>query len=420
MVVPLFHELDSPPEGNGTIDSVAIWVAPNPAESVLFTTDKTDNVILMHNPSTKKFIGRLGSSGAGAGQLGYPNGVAVGYGISFNGARIDALFIVERDNHRVSIFSLPEQKFLGHFGAEDLTEPYGIALHWKGNQLQAWITETDSSPDRVYVYEILSQGESLVGKRAFFFDVAGGLESIAIDPANNRVLLCDESDARNVMVYDLAGNFVQRFGQGLFVIDPEGIALYDLGNGAGYIIITDQNASPTEFEVFDRKTLQWLGNFTGETRGTDGVALTQAALPNLPQGSFYAVHSDKSVHVYDWAAIAGAMNLSMAVKSPRTAVAERKPANPLQFNFLENYPNPFNPFTTISYRVDHFAPVHLDLYDSLGKHITRLVSKVQPAGEYQVRWESRSLNGKTVASGVYFARLLVGNAVYTHTLLLQK
>lgn len=420
MVVPLFHELDSPPEGNGTIDSVAIWVAPNPAESVLFTTDKSDHTILMHNPSTKKFIGRLGSGGAGAGQLGYPNGVAVGYGVSLNGARIDVLFIVERDNHRVSIFSLPEQKFLGYFGAEDLTEPYGVALYWKGDQLQAWITETDSSPDQVYVYDILPQGESLVGKRAFFFDVAGGLESIAIDPINNRVLLCDESDARNVMVYDLAGNFVQRFGEGLFTIDPEGIALYDLGNGAGYLIITDQNASPTEFEVFDRKTLQWLGNFTGETRGTDGVALTQAALPSLPHGSFYAVHSDKTVHVYDWAAIAGAMNLSTAIKSPRTAVAERKAANPSQFNLLTNHPNPFNPSTTISYRVDHYAPVHLDLYDSLGKQIARLVSKVQPAGEYQVRWDGRTHSGEAAASGVYFVRLTVGNTVYTHTLLLQK
>jgi len=418
--VALYREMDRPADGNGVLDSVALWVAPNPAETIVFTTDKSRNTVLQHNPLTGKFLGRLASGGTGAGQLSYPNGIAVGYNIRINDTPRDVLFVVERDNHRVSMFSLPAQKFLGHFGANDLVQPYGIALYWKGNQLQAWITETGTAPDRVYVYNILASGENLAGKLDFFFSTAGVLESILIDPVHQRVLLCDEGDARDVMVYDMKGNLQQRFGRGLFVIDPEGMVLYDLGGGNGYVIIADQNASPTEFEVFDRRTLTSLGNFSGETKGTDGTTLTQAALPGLPSGSFYAVHSDKAVHVYDWANIAAAMKLNTRVASPRTAVKERSTAMPSQAQILTNYPNPFNPATTLSYRVETFAPVRLEVYDAHGRQVARLVNATQAPGEYRAVWNGRDAAGQQIASGVYFARLTVGNAVYHQAMLLQK
>ncbi|MDZ7268866.1 MAG: phytase [candidate division KSB1 bacterium] len=418
--VTLHREMDRPPDGNGVLDSVALWVAPNPAETMLFTTDKTENTVLLHNPLTGKFLGRLGSSGTAAGQLRYPNGIAVGYNLRLNNTPTDVLFVVERDNHRVSLFSLPAKKFLGHFGATELKEPYGIALYWRGSQLQAWITETGTSPDRVYVYNLSANGESLTAQLDFFFNAAGVLESILIDPVHRRVLLCDESEASDVMVYDLKGNLQQRFGKGLFVMDPEGMVLYDLGGGNGYLIIADQNASPTEFEVFDRRTLAPLGNFTGETTGTDGTTLTQAALPDLPNGSFYAVHSDKAVHVYDWGNIAAAMQLATRVASPRTAVAERNVALPLRSKILVNYPNPFNPATTLLYHVETLAPVRLAVYDAQGREVASLVEATQVPGEYRVTWNGRDARGRPVASGAYFARLTVGNVVQQQAMLLQK
>lgn len=310
--VPIVYETNLPPDGNGTMDSVAIWVAPDPNQSLLFMTDKSRDYLEVHNAATNTYLGRIGGTGSGAGQLNYPNGVGVAYQVNTGVGLQDVVFAVERENHRVSAFALPEQTFIGSFGSVELEEPYGIAFYRQGSQLQAWVTDNSGSTDFTFVFDIVPTATGLTGNLLFSFATAGTLESIVIDPVSQRALLCDEA-AGNVMVYDLQGNFLQRFGAGLFVDDPEGIVLYDLGGGAGYIIVADQNASPTQFEVFDRQTYQYIGNFTGPTTGTDGIALTQSPLPNLPNGSFYAIDSDRTTHAYDWAAIANAMGLQIVV-----------------------------------------------------------------------------------------------------------
>ena len=313
VTVPVFYITSTPPGGNGTMDSVALWVAPDPNDSILFITDKTMHYLEMHDAVTNTYIGRIGGSGSGPGQLNYPNGVAVAYNVATGIGVKDIVLTVERDNHRVSCFALPGKTFLGDFGATNLVDPYGIGLYWKnGNQLQAWITETDGSTDKVLVFNVTASAQGLTGALDFSFPTQGSLESIAIDPVSQRALIADEA-GNNVMVYDLNGNFIQRFGAGLFVSDPEGIAIYDAHNGTGYIIVSDQYASPTQYEVFDRQTYASLGNFSGTTDETDGITLTQAPLPNLPNGSFYAQNSDKDAHCYDWAAIANALGLQIVI-----------------------------------------------------------------------------------------------------------
>lgn len=420
VTVPLFMQLTLPPDGSGTMDSVDIWVAPDPSQSIVFVTDKSRDCLEMHNPVSNTFIGRLGSTGTGPGELQRPNGVAVAYRVSTTSGVKDAVFTVERDNHRVSAFSLPDQNFIGSFGAADLKKPYGIAVHKNGSQLQTWITDVRSGNDRVYVYDIHAGGSGITASLNFFFDVPATLESIVIDSTNQRALICDEGSGMDVMVYDLNGNFIQRFGTGLFVDDPEGIDIYDLGNGAGYIVVSDQNASPTEFEVFDRQTFQHLGAFSGPTRGTDGIAICQFALPNLPQGSFYALHSDKYVHVYDWADIASAMNLSIHVINGATGLEREAPGLPEKSEMIRAYPNPFNPQTTIRYRVDAPAPVRLDVYDVRGRKVKSLVNRRQPAGDYSLRWNGTNAVNEPAASGIYFLRLRVGQQIVSQKVLLQK
>ena len=409
-----------PPDGNGTMDSVDIWVAPDPNQSIVFVTDKTRDCLEMPNPVTNTFIGRLGSSGSGPGELNRPNGVAVAYNVPTGSGTKDVVFTVERDNHRVSAFSLPDKTFLGSFGTSDLNKPYGIALYWKNGQLQTWITEIGPSPDKVVVFDIAPDGQGITGNMAFSFPVNGALESIVIDPVHQRALICDEGSHRAVMVYDLNGNFMQRFGDGLFVNDPEGIVLYDLGNGGGYIIVSDQNASPTEFEVFDRQTFQSLGHFSGPTRGTDGIALTQYPLPNLPDGSFYAVNSDRNVHVYNWADIASAMGLLIHVFGTTDTGETLEKNIPHNYLTLENYPNPFNPSTNIYYRVDYCAPVQLSIYNMTGQKIKTLVNSILPQGEYHIQWNGKNNRESTVTTGTYLALLTVGNRRLVKKMLLLK
>ncbi|MFQ5708483.1 MAG: FlgD immunoglobulin-like domain containing protein, partial [bacterium] len=81
---------------------------------------------------------------------------------------------------------------------------------------------------------------------------------------------------------------------------------------------------------------------------------------------------------------------------------------PSQFVLLRNYPNPFNPETTIRYQLPKSGHVKLEIYNTLGQKILTLVNQQQPAGNYQVTWDGRDNSGKQVASGIYLYQLKSG------------
>ncbi len=70
-----------------------------------------------------------------------------------------------------------------------------------------------------------------------------------------------------------------------------------------------------------------------------------------------------------------------------------------------NYPNPFNPETTIQYELDQSGLVSLAIYDMLGRKVIDLVSKQQTSGAYQVTWNGLDATDRPVGSGVYLYRL---------------
>jgi hypothetical protein len=96
-----------------------------------------------------------------------------------------------------------------------------------------------------------------------------------------------------------------------------------------------------------------------------------------------------------------------------TDVAERM-ITPTQFALKGNYPNPFNPTTTISYTVDRMRDIDIKVYDVLGHTVRTLFSGQQRAGAHEIRWDGRDDAGKLVSSGVYLYRLEAENMVHTN------
>jgi Peptidase family C25/Propeptide_C25/Peptidase family C25, C terminal ig-like domain/HYDIN/CFA65/VesB-like, Ig-like domain/FlgD Ig-like domain len=86
---------------------------------------------------------------------------------------------------------------------------------------------------------------------------------------------------------------------------------------------------------------------------------------------------------------------------------------PVLTKLYGNYPNPFNPTTTISYGLSSGSEVKLFVYNIKGQKIRTLVNKKQDAGYYNVIWYGKSDSGKNVTSGVYFYGLQVENEDYT-------
>jgi phosphatidylserine/phosphatidylglycerophosphate/cardiolipin synthase-like enzyme len=97
------------------------------------------------------------------------------------------------------------------------------------------------------------------------------------------------------------------------------------------------------------------------------------------------------------------------------SVRELGPAIPASFALEQNFPNPFNPTTTIRFHLPSVAPVTLMVYDLLGREVATLVNEPMKAGSYSVE-----LNARNLASGVYFYRLHAGQFSDAKKLLLMK
>ncbi|MBI3586257.1 MAG: T9SS type A sorting domain-containing protein [Ignavibacteriales bacterium] len=93
---------------------------------------------------------------------------------------------------------------------------------------------------------------------------------------------------------------------------------------------------------------------------------------------------------------------------------------PLFFSLGQNFPNPFNPSTTLTYKLEQPARVTLVIYDVIGRAIKTLASQYQFQGQYNVKWESVDEQGHKVPSGMYIARLQVENQSVTKKMLLTK
>ena len=87
----------------------------------------------------------------------------------------------------------------------------------------------------------------------------------------------------------------------------------------------------------------------------------------------------------------------------------------------QNYPNPFNPGTTIRYFLPREAIVDLNIYDSTGRLVRRLVNGAkQQAGLKVLSWDGRGTDGQPAASGIYFYRLKTGQKIITRKMVLLR
>ncbi|PKN79592.1 MAG: hypothetical protein CVU48_04890 [Candidatus Cloacimonetes bacterium HGW-Cloacimonetes-1] len=85
-----------------------------------------------------------------------------------------------------------------------------------------------------------------------------------------------------------------------------------------------------------------------------------------------------------------------------------------------NYPNPFNPETTISYSVKEASPVTIEIYNVKGQVVRTLVSETKASGNHTTVWNGKDNNGRNVTSGVYFYKMNAGKYSSTRKMILMK
>ncbi|WDS36343.1 phytase [Pseudoxanthomonas sp.] len=308
------------PEDN--LDSPASWITPDGQRWVIATAKKSSELVVFDGDTGQR-LRTVAGKGSAPGQLDRPNGISV-VG--------DLVLVVERDNHRVQAFSLPDFKSVAVFGADDLKKPYGLWAHEKDGGIEVIVSDNYmQGADEKTVPPLADLGQRF---RRYELKQAGGrwkatltqtfgdtteagairiAESVFGDADNNRLMLAEEDMAVGTRLreYRMDGSYTGRdVGADLYKAQAEGIALLACADGSGYWIGTDQFKDRSVFQVFDRRTLQPVGAFAGKvTANTDGVWMDAHGDARFPQGVFYALHDDQAVAAFDWRDIASALKL---------------------------------------------------------------------------------------------------------------
>jgi hypothetical protein len=105
------------------------------------------------------------------------------------------------------------------------------------------------------------------------------------------------------------------------------------------------------------------------------------------------------------------------VKKLLTSSSKEAKDNPIEktFQLCQNFPNPFNPTTTISYSIPELSNVTIKVYDVLGGEVAALVNEEKPEGNYEI-----DFTGHNLSSGIYFYTLRAGSYIESKKMILIK
>ncbi len=109
-----------------------------------------------------------------------------------------------------------------------------------------------------------------------------------------------------------------------------------------------------------------------------------------------------------------------ATRNAVTAITEKPEINPQKFELYQNFPNPFNPSTTITYRVSTLSKIALKIFDILGNEVKTLVNGIQTPGIQTVNWDGKNSDGNDVGSGVFIYRLITAGQVISKKMILIR
>jgi len=219
-----------------------------------------------------------------------------------------------------------------------------------------------------------------------------------------------------IVRYDTSGTLDGTFG-------TEGIVTTPIGSGDdfaytvaiqsdGKIVVSGpyDSGNNNDFALVRYRTDGTLD----ETFGTGGVVTTPIGSGDDVTYSV-AIQSDWKIVLGGYSDNISHSNFALARYNVRILNVFFDGPMPLEYILAHNYPNPFNPTTTIKYQIPELSFVILKVYDVLGNEITTLVNEEKLAGSYQIKFDATILS-----SGLYFYRLQAGDFVETKKMLMLK
>jgi 3-phytase len=281
-----------------------------------------------------------------------PNNVDVEYGLQMGGRSIDVAVATERLGRRLRLFRIDSQeRRLVDLGGIPILEgetgeagaPMGIGLYRRARDGAIFaIVAPKEGPKEGYLwqYRLLDAGGGRAGakfvRRFGNFSATtvrdeNEIEAVAVDDGLGYVYYADEADGIHKWHADPdhaeAGRELAHFGKSGYRGDREGIAIYNLPDGTGYIVCTDQLDEDSEYHVYPREGApgnphdhsREVAVLRGGADATDGIEISSAPLgPGLPSGVLIAMNSTpRNFLVFRWQDVATAVKPALRMTAPR-------------------------------------------------------------------------------------------------------
>lgn len=92
----------------------------------------------------------------------------------------------------------------------------------------------------------------------------------------------------------------------------------------------------------------------------------------------------------------------------------------LPIKFIKNFPNPFNPETTIQFELNESGKTEVEIFNVKGQKVKQLINDQLVSGQHSVIWDGNDASGKRVSSGVYFYQIKCDNYIKSKKMLMIK
>ncbi|MHA7100719.1 phytase [Roseivirga pacifica] len=299
-------------------DDPAIWVNPEDAsKSLIVGTDKNEDGALFVFDLEGKIVQDKVVRG-----LKRPNNVDIAYGLKIGGKSVDIALTGERMTHNMRLFSLPDMQpldgggipvFEGETGVE-YRDLMGVALYKRpaDGAIFAIMGRKTGPTDGTYLWQYLLEDNGQGGVKATLvrkFGMFSGnkeIEAIAVDDELGYIYYSDEGvGVRKYYADPEKGNEeLALFATEGFTDDHEGISIFDTGNGKGFILVSDQQAS--QFKIYPREGSATnphdhalIENVLVSTVESDGSEISNVVFNDtFKRGIFVAMSDDKTFQYY--------------------------------------------------------------------------------------------------------------------------
>jgi 3-phytase len=303
-------------------DDPAIWINPDdPSQSLILGTDKGGSVFVFDLDG--KIIPERTVGG-----MGRMNNIDVAYGFPLGKETIDIALATDRNEELIRIFRLPEMTPIDNggiptfVGETDDRRAMGLAIYTRPSDGAFYaIVSRKFGVSGAYLWQYLLEdaggGTIKATKVRAFGEFVGGkeIEAVAVDNELGYVYYSDEGAGVHKYLADPdAPNADQElafFGTDGFAEDHEGISIYKVNDGTGYILVSDQQANA--FQIFRREgepgdphNHQLVKKIQVSTNESDGSDVSNIPVDGrFPSGIFVAMSDNRTFHYYSWDDIAG-------------------------------------------------------------------------------------------------------------------